>query len=447
MGNLVIHGGSVQNTIPAASERYVMGSMSITNSDKWIDVIGGKAKAVNNYSALYVSSPNYNMDYLFNTISNYYVDIIYFINQEETITQKNILNGVYESRDTLRQSVENLSAFVTKETPMIITFYLLKNNTEKLNVSGANLLLTNFTRPDGVSGKISSKSTFVLGNNGTAVSANLINLFTNIESEVPGQRGLNQFGVQFLGEEVFSNILPSEGFTYFNQNPGSVKIMNFDRYNKRKLSAFNVCFKNKIAFNINDGSPTSVTYNKSKLLCTFLCQYDFDSNQITILLVTTPDKTKGGSIVGQKITDGNIGYFHVYIFESNIETTSSLCRSVAIEFLSVDAISIPASFGKQTTAVNTFSDITEVKLVSKNKIISLKSAYNRGYDVSNNSRYVILSLLVPFKKYNYNDNNLDVVRIYDDKTCDVYPNALSVQYAKYRLDNRNYKVYYTKLNK
>lgn len=453
MGNLVIHGGSVQNTIPATSERYIIASMS-TSSNAWADVLNGKAEVHENYSVNYVSSPNYNMAYLINTISNYYVDITYYYpNEDNKPIKKSILGGTYETGGDIPKLIdESTGVFLNESHNIIITFYLLKNNVGRQYISGINYLLTQFTKGYGISGKISSKSTYFLNNNGSTVASNIINLFTNTESENPGQQGLKVYGVSKFGEESFTNILNGEGFLYFNQHPDSVKIMKFNRFGKRKLSGFNVCFKGTSAFDNSNQSVSTVTYNKSKLLCTFLCQYDFNNDQITILLATSPDKSEGGYDMSSiNKGDGFTGYFHVYIFESNIETTSSPYRSVAIEFLSVDAIQIPASFGKQDVSDGSYTEVGNILLVSKNKIIPIPISgdnnYSRGKDPKNNALTVGIAAVTPLKGYNLKDNKLDVLRIYDDKTCDVYEEAVSIEYSKYRTNSSNQKVYYAKLNK
>jgi hypothetical protein len=79
--------------------------------------------------------------------------------------------------------------------------------------------------------------------------------------------------------------------------------------------------------------------------------------------------------------------------------------------------------------------------------ISGEIDYSRGKDPKNNALMVGIGTVVSLKGYNLKDNKLDVLRIYDDKTCDVYEDAVSIEYSKYRTDSTNQKVYYTKLNK
>lgn len=446
MGNLVIHGGSVQNTLPSAGERYNVATVMFKTS-YYGDIILEKAIQLNKYSSDYVVYPNINISgkgSIFQSIRLFYVDIRYF--DSNVMQYKNITSQMFDKARELVDILEPLLITVDEAHPLTLTFYLLKNNNEGLNISGTSFLYTQLTRQEGVGGKIGYNTTYRLYDNSTNASLELRALF-NGES----RNSLFQYGNNNLNEEQMNNIITNEGMTFLMQNQ-LIKIMKFNRFNKRKLSNFNVNFLNSYCVNLNTSNSAQVVTNNSKLLCTFLCSYNYsiDGLNIQVLGVSTPNKTVG--YFNKKVNlYSDRGFFNVYIFATNlnmpIEEEPQKYRSIAIEFLSVDAVNIPASYEKQYTNNNNDFDYNTPSVLFKSKTKAITLENGRGADLKGNSLFCILSGVMDFKKYTLFDNKFDVIRIYSDRTCDVYSNALSIESVSHKLNPGSAKTWFFKLNK
>jgi hypothetical protein len=435
MGNLVIHGGSAQNTILTASDKasyYNFATVKLSNEKTAPDIITGKDKAMddNRLSSNYIVTPNININILFENISWFYVDIL--TRHSETDDNIKLLKQTFLSREKLFDLLKTINA---KPTCTFI-FYMLKNNTDGLSISGSNFMLTQYTRPYGVSGKISSKSTFILEDNGSNVTSNLFELFAE-----DSKKSLYSFGAARI--EDFSSIVCNAGVLSKLLEYNAVKIMKYNRYGKRKLSNFNVNFNNETCVDAESGEIISVTTNNSKLLCTFLCKYNYLDSSIETLLVSTPNKNIGGGDNSLNI-NGNAGYFHVYVFQSNIGNRNERkCISTAIEFLSVDGIQIPAAYDINPDSSSNWENIF---YKSKNKLILSEGSDMRARDV-NKSIFLSLGNLVGQKAQNHNDTIVDVIVPCKDRTCNVYPNALILENVKHRVSSGISKTYFFKLNK
>jgi hypothetical protein len=435
MGNLVIHGGSAQNTILTASDKasyYNFATVKLSNEQTAPNIISGKDKAMddNRLSGNYIVTPNININILFENISWFYVDIL--TEYSETGETVKLLKQTFLSREELLDLLKTMNVKAT----CTFIFYMLKNNTDGLSVSGSNFMLTQYTRPYGVSGKISSKSTFRLEDNGSNVTSNLFELFAE-----DSEKSLYSFGATRI--ESFSSIVCDARALSRLLEYNAVKIMKYNRYGKRKLSNFNVNFNNETCVDAASGETTTVTTNNSKLLCTFLCKYNYLDSSVEILLVSTPNKNigDGNSLIN---TDGNAGYFHVYVFQSNINPDSEQkCISTAIEFLSVDGIQIPAAYDINP---NSSSNWENIFYKSKNKLILSEGSDMRARDV-NKSIFLSLGNLVGQKAQNHNDATIDVIVPCKDRTCNVYPNALILENVKHSLRSGISKTYFFKLNK
>jgi hypothetical protein len=367
---------------------------------------------------------------LFENISWFYVDIL--TEYSETGETVKLLKQTFISREKLLDLLKTMNVKAT----CTFIFYMLKNNTDGLSVSGSNFMLTQYTRPYGVSGKISSKSTFILEDNGSNVTSNLFELFAE-----DSEKSLYNFAATRI--ESFSNIVCDARALSRLLEYNAVKIMKYNRYGKRKLSNFNVNFNNETCVEAASGEITTVTTNNSKLLCTFLCKYNYLDSSIETLLVSTPNKNIGDS-TSLFNTDGNVGYFHVYVFQSNINPDSEQkCISTAIEFLSVDGIQIPAAYDINPDSSSNWENIF---YKSKNKLILSEGSDMRARDV-NKSIFLSLGNLVGQKAQNHNDATIDVIVPCKDRTCNVYPNALILENVKHSLRSGISKTYFFKLNK
>ena len=448
MGNLVIHGGSVQNTLPSVAERYNVATVMFTTS-YYGEIILEKGNQLNKYSTNYVVYPNISISgkgSIFQSIRLFYVDIRYF--DSDVMQYKNITSQMFNDAIALFDFVKKLPTLVDISHPLTLTFYLLKNNNEGLNISGTSFLYTQLTRQEGVGGNIGYNTTYMLYDNGTNASLQLRALFNG---ESPNS--LFQYGNSNLEQGQMNNIITNEGMTFLMQN-SFIKIMKFNRFNKRKLSNFNVNFFNSYCVNLNNSNIAQVVTNNSKLLCTFLCSYDYSSDglNIQVLGVSTPNKTVG--YFNKKVNlYSDRGFFNVYIFATNLnmpipqEEESPKYRSIAIEFLSVDAVNIPSSYEKQYTNNDNNFDYNTPSVLFKSKTKAITLENGRGADLKGNSLFCVLSGVMDFKKYTLFDNKFDVIRIYSDRTCDVYSNALSIESVSHKLNPGSAKTWFFKLNK
>ena len=444
MGNLVIHGGSVQNTIPSSSERYVVAQASIKDNISAVLELNNRKldpkPVFLHYQYNYIISPNINLETLLQNVRYFYIDMV--------IVNENVQYKI--NAKTFNDNME-LAGFISSNYPNIqllsLTFYMLKNNTENLNISGFNFMLTKYTRDMiGARAKISNKSTFWLqtgDGNMTVANSQLLSLF-NAESI----NSLFIFGNNNI--EGFSSIINNECMYHLSTINKAIKIMNFNRYGKRKLSGFNVNFKGCNTLDNNTTEMTQVSTDHSKLLCTFLCSYSYTDLSITIICASTPYKPVGFIANGIQ-TSNNQGYFHVYIFETNKQSASSASsfRNIAIEFLSVDGIQMPASFDNSSSIGFNMNNNPPILYKSNSGIIFQNTGpYSavRGID-RNNNLSVPLAELIQFRKSNkFCDNKVDVIRIYDNKTCDVFSKALSIENVKHLVNGHTSGAYFFKLN-
>jgi hypothetical protein len=133
--------------------------------------------------------------------------------------------------------------------------------------------------------------------------------------------------------------------------------------------------------------------------------------------------------------------FHIYIFAGENDV-----RMLAIEPLSIDSLTIP--FGFRNILPTPSNYIYKLKIGQRITSVAFtrNNNSNMPFDLSaNDSIYFGLAGMA----YTGKHSNLDVIRLYRDKTCDVFERKARMVQSVYnrKSDSNHVYVYYLKLNK
>jgi len=307
-----------------------------------------------------------------------------------------------------------------------IVFYSYTNNTDNLRVGGSNVFSTIFgINKQGKSKILSNKKWFIDSNALPILSAYLTSSFmTDMSSSI------NNFSTEYLNQAQIETICTS------SDNIGR---LYFNKYEERHLSRF-YYYGNYIGgtpYGVDEDGDLEPTTNKNKLLSTTLCgmiRIDDSTFNISTLKITTTSGVQGG-LGGSKIK-GNYdnSLFHVYIF---VSTDYPDRKILAIEPLSIDSLTIPFPF----------RGIDEMGVGYKYKIKVGASLQNINFYRSNDD----FADSIYFNLPSINDRNkyFDVIRLYENKTCDVFKRPARIVHVVYNRKNNSLHahVYYCKLNK
>jgi len=359
-----------------------------------------------------------------------------------------------------------------------ITLYSYKNNTSNMRIYGSNQMATLLSpinkesaifngmynlNPYHTAGKISSNYRMPIKSNlnesygpGGAftppkpIAEKLINYFTS---------------GQFYSDLAAKVTTPDEIITQDQINtlaPEYIKFLKMDKYNPRRLSNFYID-GTFMTFTDELGQSTYNGSNKTKILSTTLAAFHLYQgpagdaltlSTIETLQVSTIYGDINAPLVGNQLPENNSGFFNIYILQDNNSTANygqPLNRAIAIEFLSIDAINIPFN-SRNTDAIPYAYFARKGQYLHEVSVQNAWWAHTSGIDPGTNTQHIAINTNnftagIPIKKHQ--NKNIDIMRVYENKTCDIFDDCIKVVVSSYsgNIINGKLNLWYYKLNK
>jgi hypothetical protein len=361
-----------------------------------------------------------------------------------------------------------------------ITLYSYKNNTSNLRIYGSNQMATLLSptnkqsaafngmyslKPYRSAGKIAS-------NYKMPIKSDLIGSYppghTGFTPKPIAEKLINYFTSGQFHSDLSSQITnPDEIITQDQIDalaPSYIKFLKMDKYNPRRLTNFYVD-GTSIKFMDEVGGGPFAGSEKTKIISTVLGKFNLNQggnphyalidSTIETVAVSATGNYSNKAAYNNIFPDDNSGFFNIYILQDNNSTANyglPLNRAIAIEFLSIDAINIP--FNSKNTNSNYVYFAKKANRLDK---LDVQNAWwngirGNGIDPLTNTHHMAINTDqfttgIPTKK---NQNkNIDIIRIYNNKTCDVFDDCLKVVESTYTgtVAQDSSKLYYYKLNK
>lgn len=385
-------------------------------------------------------SPLYNPNYgyanalygpltdLLNYLPNLYVDII---DTDTSVIYKKL------AFNTVADIQTYISTSSILQGRMI--FYANQNNTSNLVIGGSNTLSTFLIKKVSSRKELYKRAYYDQARfpGSFAALANFVSssLYTSAATKI---NNINEIITQ---EQIITLCTP-DGSGFIN----NIEVTRFDKYKKRKLSNFLPPILTTV---LPDGTTTTPASFKLKLLATALISYQYVLHgipSVNSFNIETISFIQAAGLPGtSKLdTDPNKSYFHLYI----VQDLTNNSRGIAIEFLSIDAITIPFrnTQGYETTPAYSYF------LKQGNRIRTLVTSsridiiVNVDFVPINNSQNPLLVNNTLRKNVG---ETLDIIRLYNDKTCDVFEKGLQIVKSTYshNLEQPTKNLWYYKLNK
>jgi hypothetical protein len=339
-----------------------------------------------------------------------YVDILDFTNS--TKYTKLVFNNI-----------EDIEIYI-QDKEMIwgrVILYSYRSSTNNLRVGGVNL----FSTCVGVRklyGKVSTKRGFEIDVNSKAY-ANLMNelqnnLISHVGSHIPN------FTENYINQNQLNTICTSK-------HNNLLRFLKIDKYNKRNFSRF-YAGEYRIGVDTNGDLRDQSNPYKSKILGTILCTFNQSDYGVSFSNFTTN--------YGYESNPGNfnnnyiLSLFNVYIIE-----TSNGDRTLAVDFISIDQITIP--LGHRSTGISEAYKNSSFVVYKQGNTISFAQPLNR-LDYGLGITTYGAPLIYHNKKYK-TIKTIDVVVFYPDFTCNVFEKSILPILNKYGKSS----ISYIKLNK
>jgi len=373
--------------------------------------------------------------------------------------------------------VSALNTFLTNQSVSKgrITVYSYKNNVSNLKIYGSNQLATLLTP------KTSAASSFQIPSptrvNDGRVSNNYPLAIPTIYS---GEGEGNNITADKLKSYFVSNQFYDDIKTKLSNideiildwqiidlvDSGAVFYLPMKKYDARRLTNFYIPGGGK-NFILSNGSIVSGN-NKTKILSTTLAKFTLADPSVyvnahrelltnsTITYVTTTSihsiSNIQSGILNIQPGEREI-YFNIYILQ-DLATNG---RGIGIEFLTIDAINIPfnnkfdidnttLNFAYLAKKGNRFCELTPSDLWWQDTLKnSIDKPMNNQHTMINTAEFWE-NISIRNKSQN---KNIDIIRIYDNKTCDIFEKCLQVVDSTYsaNLSNAKLKLHYCKMNK
>ena len=233
--------------------------------------------------------------------------------------------------------------------------------------------------------------------------------------------------------------------------PNNVYYVKMNKYEKRKLSK---CYIRPVS--VCSGSLNEIvsTSGKTKIIATALYSYNYtgfgNPLGITMVHACKPYNSQLTNAYTDFPNGGVYGYFNLYILEDVVNGGKGL----AIEFLSIDAITVP--FNNKIGINNTLTYSYFAKF--RNTFISIPTNNSRLDSDLMIDFIPILSSLGGLRRTVLNNlsksKSINVIRLYSDRTCDVFNDALKLHMSLYNnnskppgIGDRRVRLYHYKLIK
>jgi len=429
-GSINFTGNLYQNGSPyggGSAEKYIFVTQEFRQGT---GSIFGNNESPTSTNRIY--NPNYsNVDSLVSSYLSYvYVDIV----NSNRSTQYEGLS--FSTVTELKEYINN--AGIDSGS---ITLYAYKNDTSNLVLGGYNSFVTSVAYRSS-DGKVSSKRglTKMVDTTKaayTALTGYLTGSFVTALSSSISLPTLNE-------------IITEAQINYIVTN-GVVRFANMDKYNRRELSGFYLSLttaggNNYVVNSTGDGFIGSIG-SRSKLLSTSLLRYNYSGGPVISVSHVSLPYWQGPNDTF-RVSELNGGsYSNLYIMQE----VDSNGRAIYIEPLSIDGIVVPFSSKKYVL------DESDCKYFMKkgNRLIQIDNTLNARIDSRYNVESISLTGVGGSKaflsslKQKKSKKQIDIVRLYSDKTCDVFENGLRIEHSSYvgNIGNQGIMAYYFKLNK
>ena len=354
---------------------------------------------------------------LTNNLSHLYVDILDITNDTEYTKLQ------FTDTGSLYTFISSSGAVEGR-----ITLYSYRNDTSNLKIAGANQFSTRITEPNT---SITSKHGLPLPFSPPDALNTLNSYLTN--------NFLNDLSY-WLGNA--SEIITQNQIDFYLSARG--RFMQFDKYKKRNLSKFYV---SGLSYVNPAGDGALGDGNKNKLIATAVMQYRYSNpgrlitdptDSISMLHASTLYNSGINSeypiYQPTGANNGGWGLFHIYIFQNTINDG----RAIVVEFISIDAATIP--FNSKVNVKKIWQDGANYNyFMKKGNLLTKLPAINK-YDnprlsSSQFSEFIELNHASSlFSKRNMMREiftDIDIIRIYDDGTCDVFEKCLQIVKSTY----------------
>ena len=321
-----------------------------------------------------------------------------------------------------------------------IVFYSYTNNTDTLRIGGSNTFSTIFGINKNGKDKILSNKKWEI--NTDALPQLRAYLTSSFMADMSSS--IDNFEAEYLNRDQINAICSSTEY---------VGRVYFDKYKERHLSRFyyrgNFSPSEGGVIGFDGYGALNQTDQHNKLLSTTLCNMNRINDSIFTISTVKPTTTNGTTTGGEYVTKVRGGpgtsLFHVYIFAGSVNNT----RILAIEPLSIDALTIPFPFRDSLPTIPNYI----YKLKIGQRFADTTLVRNDTNDSYNNlsPRPLVDSITVnlPSSAYGGKQTNIDVIRLYEDKTCDVFKQCARMVHTVYnrKTDSKHLHAYYMKLNK
>lgn len=313
-------------------------------------------------------------------------------------------------------NINDINTFITDNGIQYgkVIVYSNKNNTGNLRVGGVNLFSTQIAIR-GKDGKVSSKRAYsVNSNNNTynALTASLVDtLVSSCSSIVPNfsTNYVNQTQV----EAIVANPYPNDSPSYYSFAPIS-------KYKKRQFSRYYVGRKTK-GIDVSGNEVVVSNPNQAKILGVAVYEYINFGFEFRSFITNYGYSTQTKEKIGPTNTGGSM--LNVYIVQ-----TSDDCRALVVEPIGVDRILSPPSFEKISDVYSTpiLPDLTIYRKGNATQIATYDSRIDAQLGIST---YLSPTLFSNFRTKTINE--VDIINLYSDRTCDLFEKAVKLDKLKY----------------
>ena len=342
---------------------------------------------------------------LANTYIQYlYIDILDFTNGT---TYQNLRFNVFTD---LTDYIATLST-----TDYNVIFYSYRNHSDNLRVGGTNNFIAAIHTKDPRSKRhITSKKRIVADTARPAFVALQTFLSGPFLANVTGS--IPNFTTNYINQDQLDRIQGD----YDSNNNSTFRISPINKFKKRDFSRYYIGNWNNTTNTLGQKVTTSNPY-QAKILGTMLCKYNYLGSP-TVQFVNFITNYGYESIIKQKeVADGDNSYFHIYVIQ-----TADNGRVLAVEGITIDNINIPSAYNKVTATGNPIGTLLTLYRQGNRLYVRTPNIGQDTYGVPQTS------CKVPVMNNSLTTVNvIDVISLYTDGTCDVFPNALQLEKTKY----------------
>ena len=414
--------GSISAFSIDAPQRYNIASYTFVNNSLVISSsFFGPITSYGNFN------PNYQNIYTLESYISYlYIDIV---NNNTNITYKNLR---FANKAAIVTYVSNLGI-----TDGRLNFYAYRNDTSTFNIGGSNQFST-FCTFLGTGGKIASKrkinKRIEFASKGTQALCNYLtgSFYNTLATELTNPSNI-------ITDAQVDAIVNSQNICF----------INFDKYKDRKKSGLYI---NMAGFNmyqnpiVSGSSYTMINASpQTKIIATALLRISNTINPTSgDIFMEHASKTHNDSLsFAPSKVYANASYINVYV----IQDTTNNGRGLAVEFLNIDAVSIP--FNSKISPIPNYQYFFKKGNQSLINISSSANTSGTRTDFTTRTDFLQINSLFPTSNTLRPYKEISIIRLYENGTCDVFDKCLKIVSTTYssNINGLKKKFYYSKLNK